>query len=166
MSNTFETRYGGAVQQYGPVDTAKKFPSVEGAENEVRVMTFQFTYDDLPGTDADNNLVIAIPAYSKIHSVSVGAVVPFAGSSGAGFSVGLSTSAGVEIDNDGLVTASDATVVKLDTKGKWVEGTGALVGQGIGPDDGQVVVVPSGTLSAGEAKVVIEYVPLDDHASS
>ena len=67
--------------------------------------------------------------------------------------------AGVAIDADGLVSASEATQTAIGTAGNVVTGAGALVGKTSGATAGEVVVAPTvDDLLTGKARLVVEYV--------
>ena len=175
MANTYQVLTpGGALTQYGPVDVAQKFPSVVKTFGERKELLIDFSYDDLPTVSTTNNLVLAIPAYSVITAVMLQVITPFAG--GTSYNIGLQTRAGVEIDNAGLYNGT--VLADIDAIGDTPLANGALlpgwVSTGIaetirptfadiGANDGQVVVVATGTFTAGRAKLWIEYQPLTEY---
>lgn len=160
MSNTFEILpVGGVLQQYGPVDAEKGFTTKLSTYGALSEMEVDFTFNDLPTTSTQNNLILRIPPHALIVSARLGTVVPFAG--GTSYTIGLRQPDGTEIDNDGLLTAVNGALANINAKGKWVVGTGALIGLGIGANPGQIVVTASGTFTAGEGKLVVTYLPLD-----
>lgn len=174
MANTYEVLFGGVLQQYGPVDSDKKFPSVEKMFGEKRVMVLDFTYDQLPTVSTTNNLVLAIPAYSVITDCVLQVITPFAG--GTSYDIGLQTRAGVEIDNDGLFAG--VALADIDAIGDTPLANGALLPAyagttpairkvlvDIGANDGQVVAVATGTFTAGRARLYLEYMPLTEYAA-
>ena len=101
------------------------------------------------GTDA------SIPAGSYITSASL--VVKTAAAGGTNVTIGLINAAGADIDADGI----DATVATADlAANKAVACDGALVGgtATIGAADGYIDIDVTGTFTAGELLLVIEYV--------
>lgn len=148
--------------QFGPVDVEEGEPSQVPGDEHIREMVVIFNYDDLP-TFSTNQMVLAIPSNSQIVDARLGIITPFAG--GTSIAVGTYTRAGVEIDLDGLVTAAQGALANLTPAGKWIVGTGAQVGAGIGSNDGNLVVTAVGTFTAGKAKLLVRYLPLLDHAA-
>lgn len=101
------------------------------------------------GTDA------SIPAGSYITSASL--VVKTAAAGGTNVTIGLINAAGADIDADGI----DATVATADlAANKAVACNGALVGgtATIGAADGYIDIDVTGTFTAGELLLVIEYI--------
>jgi hypothetical protein len=101
------------------------------------------------GTDA------SIPAGSYITSAAL--VVKTAAAGGTNVTIGLVTAAGVAIDADGI----DVAVVTADlAANRAVACNGALVGGTVttGADEGFVAVDVTGTYTAGELLLLIEYV--------
>jgi hypothetical protein len=96
-----------------------------------------------------------IPAGSYITSASL--VVKTAAAGGTNVSFGLVTAAGAAIDADGI----DATVATADlAANKAVACDGDLVGgtATIGAVDGYVGIATTGTFTAGQVLLVIEYI--------
>lgn len=101
------------------------------------------------GTDA------GIPAGSYITAASL--VVKTAAAGGTSVTIGLVNAAGSAIDADGI----DAAVATADlAANKAVACDGALVGgtATVGAAEGFVSVTVSGTFTAGEALLLIEYI--------
>ena len=101
------------------------------------------------GTDA------SIPAGSYITSASL--VVKTAAAGGTNVTIGLINAAGADIDADGI----DATVGTAElAPNKAVACNGALVGgtATIGAADGYIDIDVTGTFTAGELLLVIEYI--------
>ena len=97
----------------------------------------------------------AIPAGSYITAASL--VVKTAAAGGTNVTIGLITAAGADIDADGI----DATVATADlAANKAVACNGALVGgtATVGAADGYVDIDVTGTFTAGELLLVIEYI--------
>lgn len=102
-----------------------------------------------------------IPQGSAVLSVrGIGKEVAVGGTS---FSVGTYTKAGVAIDDDGLVTATNGAIANLGTVGEFIIGTGALVASATGTvgltADSYLAVLTSGTFTAGKLTLIIDYVP-------
>jgi len=96
-----------------------------------------------------------IPAGSYITSASL--VVKTAAAGGTNVTIGLITAAGADIDADGI----DAAVATADlAANKAVACDGALVGgtATVGAANGYVDIDVTGTFTAGELLLVIEYI--------
>jgi len=125
----------------------------------VKSAVWDFAYNNLPAAGT-NNLQFVIPANATVVSAKLYVDVAFTSTSTTtDLVVGLYTGAGVAIDADGLVSASEATQTAIGTAGNVVTGAGALVGKTIGASAGEVVVAPTvDDLLTGKARLVVEYV--------
>lgn len=148
----------GVQKHYGVRATNQKYGGNTSADL-IKTAVWTFKYNDLPDA-ATNSLGMSIPAYAKIISARFEVLTGFTSTSTTtDLDVGLQTSAGTEIDNDGLVTAAQATQTVIATRGNFVTGTGALVGASIGATAGELVVTPTvDDLTAGEARVIVQYI--------
>jgi len=156
---TFETdAKRGVLNHYGVRTTNQKFGGITCPEL-VKTAVWVFNYNDLPDAATDN-LGLSIPAYSKILSARFEVLTAFTSTSTTtDLDVGLQTSAGVEIDNDGLLTAAVLTQTAIATRGNFYTGAGALVGASIGANAGELVVTPTANdLLTGKARVIVEYI--------
>ena len=156
---SFEKTNGLGVQaSYGPRTTNQKWGG-KAPDDVVKYATWTFTYNNLPAAGTDN-LGVSLPAYSKILSARLEILTAFTSTSTTtDLDIGLQTSAGVEIDNDGLITAAQATQTVIATRGNFVTGTGALVGASIGATAGELVVTPTvSDLLTGKARVIVSYI--------
>lgn len=154
---------GNAATHYGPRSFETKLPAEYVSSQGDKVQNITFSSDTLPVADASDDSVLSIPANAYIVSSILRVVVPFAG--GTSYNIGLQETDGTEIDNNGLFAALAAAA--LDTVGETNIGAGALIGlgAGIGAANGQVVVVETGTFTAGQATLEIVYRTLNDRAS-
>lgn len=153
---SFENTAGiGVLNHYGPRVTDQSFGGHQNTVNHVKTAVWQFTYDNLPD-GATDNLALSIPANSTIVSAKLRVVTAFAG--GTSYAVGLETSADGVIDADGLLTDANLPLASLTPAGKLLTGTGALVGTTIGASAGELTVTATGTFTAGEAQVIVEYI--------
>ena len=143
----------GVPQTFGPSVQPDNVSREAQDASPVRTIEHYFKYDALPAASA--NLPVVIPAYSQIVEARLETRVAFAG--GTSYNIGLQTTAGVEIDNDGLFAATP--LASINAKGKWVVGAGALIGAGIGANGGQLVAAATGTFTAGEARLIVRYIP-------
>ena len=137
------------LNHYGPRGKDAKWGGQAKSTGQIKRAEWQFTYADLP-TAGSTNLQFAIPANATIVSSKWITGTVWAG--GTSLDVGLQTSAGVEIDNNGLDAAITPTIA-----GAVIVGDGALVGKTIGANAGELVVAATGTYTAGTATVIVEY---------
>lgn len=154
MGNTVEV-LNGVRNWYGPRSSEDQLPSVVVTKGSTKEMVIDFTFASLPVASADGAMVLTIPAHALIVKATL--MIDTAFLDGTSYVLGLSTTAGVAIDADGLLTAAQLPVANM-TADTAIVGTGALVGTMIGADAGQVVMTATGTFTAGTAKLVIEYV--------
>ena len=149
-----------ARTHFGPRTVEDVLPSVHEAAGGQEVVTVTFSYDDLPAASSDNaNLII--PADAIITKARLRVITAFAG--GTSYDIGLQTTAGVEIDDDGLLPAADVALADIDAAGDVIEGSGALIvaedgtpGTTVGTD-GVIVVTENGTFTAGKAALEVYY---------
>ena len=153
--------YRRAAQHYGRRLFEDKYPARYINEHGEACMEVTFRYSDLPsyGTDL---LIQSIPANAVVVSATLHVTTAFAG--GTSYAVGLAQNDGTAIDADGLITDANAPLANINAAGKYVAGTGALIGAPIGAAAGQLVVAATGTFTAGEATLRVVYRPLVDRS--
>jgi hypothetical protein len=145
----------GVATNYGVRTTTGQFGSQESTKmGVIKSAMWTFAWDKLP-TASTSKLQYVIPAGATI--VSARLIVDTAFSGGTSYTVGLQTAAGTAIDDDGFLTAAQLAVASL-TDGKVIVGSGALVGTTIGATAGELVVIASGTFTAGAGRIILEYV--------
>ena len=120
----------------------------------VEEVTLDFQYDDLPSYGATDGRILTIPANSIVLSSKL--YVKTAAAGGTSYTIGLHESDGTAIDADGLHTAAQLVTASL-TAGSWLVGGGALVGAEIGAAGGQIVVAATGSFTAGDYRLVVEF---------
>lgn len=149
----------GVANHYGARETNGKFGGQQNSSTIVKSAIWDFDYNDLPNYGS-NGLQFVVPANATIVSAKLYVDVAFTSTSTTtDLVVGLYTSAGVAIDADGLLAATDATQTAIGTAGNVVTGTGALVGKTIGASAGELVVAPTvDDLLTGKGRIVVEYV--------
>lgn len=160
----------GVLDHFGPRTTQMNKGGNVDLGELTRTGRWDFNYDDLPvgGTD---NLSLVIPANSTIVSARLRIIDAFTSTSTTtDLTIGLETSANVEIDFDGLLTAAHLDQTTIQVEGALYDGAsgtaGALVGFTIGATDGELVVKSSAAdLLTGRAELLVEYlVPAADPA--
>jgi hypothetical protein len=156
----YESNTGlGVLNHYGPRETNGKYGAASKGTGIVKRAQWDFSYDDLPDA-ASNNLGFVIPAGASIVSATMYVDQAWTSTSGTtDLLVGFEKSNGDAIDVDGLFDGTDATQTAIATEGNVVTGAGALIGASIGADNGELVVAGSADdLTAGKARIVVEYV--------
>ncbi len=139
---------------YGPRGTNDGFPANIKTLGKTKEMTIDISFDNLPTASEDGVLVATLPADayvigSRLH-------VKTAAVGGTSYTIGFAQPDGTAIDADGLHTAAQLATAAL-LEDAWLDGGGALVGASIGANAGQVVMAATGTYTAGEYQLVIEY---------
>jgi hypothetical protein len=149
----------GVANSYGVRNTTGQFGAQQNSSGVIKSAIWDFTFNTLPAAGA-NNLQQVIPAGATVVSARLVVDTPFASTSTTtDLTVGLRTSANAEIDDDGLITAANATQTTIAVDGGVVTGTGALVGKSIGAAAGELVVLGTDTdLTAGAGRVIVEYI--------
>lgn len=149
----------GVATNYGVRTTTGQYGAAQNSSDVVRSAIWDFTYNTLP-TPGTNNLQFVIPANATIVSAKLIVDTAFTSTSTTtDLSVGLQTSAGTEIDNDGLLTAANADQTAIAVANSIITGSGALVGKGIGATAGELVVASSAAdLLTGAGRVIVEYI--------
>lgn len=151
----------GVVQNYGPRSAPDNVPYTNSTYGPVRVLEVVFDYADanagLPTINAENDAsVLPIPANSLIKSAQLHVTTAFTSDGAATLELGTQETDGTVIDADGL----DSLAVAALTVNSWHVLDGALVGATSGTVDSQIAI-DDGTavFTAGEARLLIEYVP-------
>lgn len=160
----YEVNADGLNQRYGTPRNTDALPGRQQSYNGMKTIEFDFTFDNYPvvqsDLDGDGNADgftgndVYIPAGSFITAGYIMVEDGFAG--GTSWNMGLREVDGTSIDVDGL----DAAVAAADlSAGDAVVMDGALVGgtSTVGSDNAYVVFTPTGTFTAGKAKVVLQY---------
>lgn len=145
----------GVPNQFGVPVEPSGLPSVIADDGVRRTIALPFKYDNLPTNSTNDAGVLSIPAHAQIVDARLETKVAFAG--GTSYDIGLVQSDGTAIDVDGLFAA--LALASINAKGKWANGAGALVGAGIGANAGQIKVTATGTFTAGEARLLVTYIP-------
>lgn len=154
------TQYGRRVEESY---AASEFMVRQG----VWAIAFTFRYDMLPDStflQAANGdeLYMRVPAGARVLEAKFKVTEAFLG--GTSLAAGLAIEDGTEggLDLDGLITDLNAPLASLGA-GAYVDGDGALVGASPGlAVDGIPAITATGTFTAGEATLYIEYEVPDD----
>lgn len=154
----FENTAGrGVLAHYGPRSTDLKYGGEVGGGGKVKQITYNFSYDDLPGGSTDL-LWAYVPSGAAITNCYIKATTNFAG--GTSYDIGLIQSDdSTAIDLDGIFDAVTLAQCNAGADMREHAGTnsGALIAQELAAD-GYLKVVATGTFTAGEAELVLEYI--------
>lgn len=151
------------TQHFGPRKTTGRYGAKSiNTTGRRETARWVFNYDSLPDADS-HNLDLVIPANSTIISAKLNIITAFTSTSTTtDLTVGLQKSDGTEIDNDGLITAAQATQTTIAVANSVIDGAsgtpGALIGTTIGTSDGELVVTSTAAdLLTGRAEMIVEY---------
>ena len=149
----------GVAVNYGVRGTTGQYGAQQNTDTIIKSAVWDFTYNTLPAVGT-NNLQFVIPANATIVSARLVVDTAFTSTSTTtDLTIGLATSAGVEIDLDGLVTAANADQTAIAVANSIVTGSGALVGKGIGAAAGELVITASAAdLLTGAGRVIVEFI--------
>lgn len=181
----------GVGVSYGPVKATNPFArfDMKSGDTSVRRLKINFTYDDLPVGGTGRNVSSGpIPANSMILDAFWQTKVPFVG--GTSYDVGLEDAAGngvayrdsvagtstnsnkdelwdaLLLANINVIGEASAASVHNGTNSGLltVRSRAAAKTQGVIHinEDGYVVVTATGTFTAGEAVIIVEYIPPQD----
>lgn len=151
----------GTVKNYGTRATDMKYGGFTDGDSLIKTVVWDFNYDDLPDA-ATNKLGYVIPAGSTIKACYLRIITAFTSTSTTtDLDIGLQRADGTEIDNNGLVTATEATQATIQVVGSLITGAGALIGKiSDATYDGELVVTPNvADLLTGRGQVILQYIP-------
>lgn len=153
----------GVTSHFGPRKTEGRYGGKSlDVTGKMQVARWIFNYDSLPDADT-HGLDVIIPANSTIVSAKLNIITAFTSTSTTtDLTVGLQQADGTEIDNDGLITAAQATQTTIAVANSIIDGASgtpaALIGKTIGANAGELVVTPTvADLLTGRAEMVVEY---------
>src|SRR5687768_563242 len=106
---------------FGPREIEQKFGG-ETDNSVIKTVVWLFDYNSLPDAST-NGLDYVIPANATIVSAKLQIVTAFTSTSTTtDLTVGLQKADGTAIDDDGLITALQATQTEIATKGRLIDG--------------------------------------------
>lgn len=153
----------GVTSHFGPRKTEGRYGGKSlDVEGKKQIARWVFNYDSLPDA-ATHGLDVIIPANSTIVSAKLNIIAAFTSTSTTtDLTVGLQDSAGNAIDDDGLITAAQATEATIAVANSIIDGASGtpanLIGKTIGTTAGELVVLPSvADLLTGRAEMIVEY---------
>ena len=144
------------LAHYGPRSTLEKYGGEASNGGKVKTAVYKFSYDGLP-VNGDTGLHYVVPAGAIIKDVWISSPTAFVG--GTSYDIGLEEADGSTIDLDGLFDALLLAELNLGASARTHTGTnsGALLDLEV-TAAAQLIVVATGTFTAGVAELVIEYV--------
>lgn len=163
----------GVRTHFGPklMYEGQKFGGVVSTSGLRTTMEWIITYNDLPALVAQGAMEKHIPAGSIIHKATIQTLVVFAG--GTSYDIGLQQKDGTTIDLDGLWDLLAAASLSVESEmSDAVEHAGTnsgLLVQDVVLDagvadsrqpltsDGYLVMVETGTFTAGKARILIDF---------
>jgi hypothetical protein len=146
----------GVANHYGPRGTDGQYGGQDNSVGKVKEASWTFDWDKLPAYTA-SNLEMQLPANATVLHAHLRVITAATSSGTANMTVGLTTTAGVVVDADGLLTAANATWALVQVKGNRIAGTGALVAKTIGASACEITVASAAALTAGRFELVVQY---------
>ena len=144
---------------YGPRPVNESY-GARSVQDSIKRAVWKFDYKTLPATGTTNQEQV-IPANSVIVGARLIPTVTWAG--GTSLTVGLAQKDGTPISATAIYTATNLTVAgnKLD-KGTIQAADGTLINKlSSATYNGEVVVAATGTMTAGAAILIVDYITLD-----
>ncbi len=145
---------GGRETIYGPSSPDQKRGAVVDSDGPFTTLEYVFTYDDLPGADDENAMIMLIPANSFIKDATLFVTTAFVG--GTDIVTGTIDTDGSADDPNGLheqILTAALTINSVHVA------AGSLIGATSGTEDVNVLVTTTGTHTAGAARLVVRYMP-------
>lgn len=143
------------------------YSTASGSVNGLMLPTFDQDAGGGTTPDSFSGRQACIPAGATILSAVLVVNTTFAG--GTNLAIGTYTKAGVAIDADGIFTTSNLTVAanKLDAGKVWsadgvdvIRTSGSFDGSCVdGSNEAYLYVTPTGTFTAGSARLIVQYIP-------
>jgi len=147
----------GVANHYGPRGADGQYGGQDNSVGKVKEASWTFDFNKLPVYSA-SNLEMQLPANTTLIHAHLRTIVAGAAGSSTAFNIGLTTTAGVVVDADGLGAVGQFTNAVITTKGTRAAGAGALIGKTIGTAACEVTVATvGGALTAGKFELVVAY---------
>jgi hypothetical protein len=151
----------GTSKVYGVRNTDMRYGGFTDGDSLIKTIVWDFNYDGLPDAGATKHEYV-VPAGSTIVSCHLRIVTAFTSTSTTtDLDVGFQRSNGTEIDNNGLITAAEATQTAIAVVGSYIAGAGALIGKiSDATYNAELVVTPTvADLLTGRGQVILQYIP-------
>ena len=141
----------GVVNYYGPrLNKGQHFGAEGTTKGNTKEAFWLFDVENFPAVGT-NGIQFEIPQGALIKSARLEVLENFAG--GTSLVVGFAEADGTAIDADGVL---ETTLTAALVAGADLAGNGALIGKRLA-ETGELVVAPTGTFTAGKARLVLEY---------
>jgi hypothetical protein len=141
----------GVVNYYGPrLNKGESFGGKGTSKGDTKEAFWTFDSNNFPAA-GENGIQLEIPEGSLIKGARLEVLETFVG--GTSLIVGFAEADGTAIDADGVL---ETTLTAALVAGADLAGDGALIGARLG-ETGELVVAPTGTFTAGKARLVLEY---------
>jgi hypothetical protein len=146
----------GVLNHYGARSTDESRGGKVATKTRMKQVVYKFGYDGLP-SGAEDELTAKIPAGSILINAYIRATTNFVG--GTSYDIGVEQPDGTAIDIDGLFDALLLAELNLGDVSDTHGGTnsGAILDLEL-TAEACVIAVATGTFTAGEAELVVEYV--------
>ena len=140
---------------FGALPTQNKFGGESANGGKFKEIVLDFSYDDLPAADADNEMLAALPSGATITEAYIKVKTAMAGTSGT-LTIGTAEAdGGGAIDADGI----DAAVAQAAlTAGAIIVCDGAQVGGSAMSERAVITASTGGTVTAGVFEVTVRYI--------
>lgn len=151
----------GVSVNYGPQKIDPKY-GADVDDKIIKVVQWTFKYNDLPVPNTWN-MEAVIPANSTILSAKLQIVEAFTSTSTTtDLTVGLRKKDNTGGDDDGLITAAQATQTAIAVKGSIIDGASGTaagyINKTIGADPLELIVLPNvADLLTGYGRLIVEY---------
>ena len=144
---------GGRQTFFGALPSKNKYGAEKASSGSTKEIVIPFSFDDLPGVDADNEMLATIPANAKV--VAADLQVGSAWIGGTNITIGTSQAdGGGVIDADGLLAAVLTAALTADSNHV---GGGADIGEVSSSERQAITATTTGTFTAGDAILVVKY---------
>jgi hypothetical protein len=161
---TFEANTGtGVLNSYGTRETNGKFGAISNSSGQIKQAVWHFSYNTLPVASTNATFTLTLPAGATPVEAYFDVMVPFVG--GTSYDIDFVTSADAAIGSgkdklwDGLALAEiDSTTTVLPSSTHAGTNSGNALNVPLA-SAGQLSAVATGTFTAGEARIIVNYIP-------
>jgi hypothetical protein len=144
---------GGRQTFFGALPSKNKYGAEKHGAGSIKEIVIEFSYDDLPAVDADNEMLATIPASAKVVAADLQVGTAWVG--GTNITIGTSQAdGGGVIDADGLLAAVLTAALTADSNHA---GGGADIGEVSSSERQAITATTTGTFTAGDAILVVQY---------
>ena len=138
---------------FGVLPSKNKFGAEKASSGSTKEIVIEFSYDDLPAVDADNEMLATIPASAKVVAADLQVGTAWLG--GTNITIGTSQAdGGGVIDADGLIAAVVTANLTINSNHA---GGGADIGEASSSERQAITATTTGTYTAGDAILVVKY---------